>query len=305
MAGQINISGNDASCQLVGNDNISKDQIFTFPDKGGTLRVVLPSGEDPNDPLPIASDTVLGAVRIGRNVSIVPTTGTISTPDVNNGRIVIVQPGTDNQNFTVNQVEDATITLITPDLQRVCDIGSSTNQRISCAGLTSSASITASAGITVGGGIELNTNGTATFDSTVTTGNLSAATGTFSGNISGKAGSFSGNISASAGTFSGNVSGKAASFTGDVTAYASSDIALKKNIKPIESALDKVKQLNGITYNWTDEHMPNREAGVVAQEVQKVLPEIVTTREDGYLAIRYERLVPLLIEAIKELEQRG
>ena len=288
MAGQINISGNDASCQLVGNDNISTDQIFTFPDKGGILRVVLPSGEDPNDPLPIASDTVLGAVRIGRNVSIVPATGTISTPDVNNGRIVIVQPGTDNQNFTVNQVEDATITLITPDLQRVCDIGSSTDQRISCAGLTSSA------GITVGDGIELNTNGTATFDSTVTTGNISAATGTFSGNIS-----------ASAGSFSGNVSGAAASFTGDVTAYASSDIALKKNIKPIESALDKVKQLNGITYNWTDEHMPNREAGVVAQEVQKVLPEIVTTREDGYLAIRYERLVPLLIEAIKELEQRG
>lgn len=107
------------------------------------------------------------------------------------------------------------------------------------------------------------------------------------------------------GTLTGTLNGTSASFTGDVTAFASSDINLKKDIEPIENALSKVSQLSGVTYNWKDESKPDREAGVIAQDVQKVLPEIVAEREDGTLAVRYERLVPLLIEAIKELEARG
>ena len=82
---------------------------------------------------------------------------------------------------------------------------------------------------------------------------------------------------------------------------------MKVNIKPIENALNKVEKISGITYNWNDKaegkDQTLREAGVIAQDVLEVLPEIVTQRDNGYYAIRYERLVPLLIEAIKELKQ--
>lgn len=98
---------------------------------------------------------------------------------------------------------------------------------------------------------------------------------------------------------------------GDIIAYSSSDLRLKTDIEPITGALDKVVKLNGITYSWNeigaslfddDVAVPDREAGVIAQEVEAVLPEVVTTRDNGMLAVRYERIIPLLIEAIKELK---
>jgi hypothetical protein len=101
------------------------------------------------------------------------------------------------------------------------------------------------------------------------------------------------------------------SSSGDVIAYASSDKDLKTNVEEITDALDKVKQLTGFTYNWNDKAVElyqkdpdQREAGIFAQDVQKVQPEVVATRTDGTLAVRYEKLVPLLIEAIKELSDK-
>ena len=106
------------------------------------------------------------------------------------------------------------------------------------------------------------------------------------------------------GTAASAVSGEILA-TGDITAYYSSDERLKGAIETIPNALDKVCQLDGITFNWNDKavgkDLVSREAGVIAQQVQKVLPEIVTERDTGYLAVKYEKLVPLLIEAIKEL----
>tara|TARA_E500000318_G_scaffold112057_1_gene133744 strand:+ start:1720 stop:2676 length:957 start_codon:yes stop_codon:yes gene_type:complete len=90
----------------------------------------------------------------------------------------------------------------------------------------------------------------------------------------------------------------------DIVAYASSDKRLKDNIKPIEGALDKISQISGNTFNWNDNHevfKGKRDIGVIAQEVEKIAPEIVETRENGYKAVKYEKLVPILIEAIKEL----
>ena len=96
--------------------------------------------------------------------------------------------------------------------------------------------------------------------------------------------------------------------TGDVIAYYSSDITLKTNIVKITDALAKVKSLDGVTFNWNElakerygRDTSEREAGVIAQQVQPQLPEVVKTREDGTLAVDYEKMVPLLIEAIKEL----
>ena len=95
--------------------------------------------------------------------------------------------------------------------------------------------------------------------------------------------------------------------TGDITAFSSSDITLKKNISPIKNALEKVNLLSGNTFEWiTNEKSLNvgKDTGVIAQEVEKLgLPGLTTTREEnGIKAVRYERLIPLLIEAIKELK---
>ena len=93
---------------------------------------------------------------------------------------------------------------------------------------------------------------------------------------------------------------------GDVTAYYTSDSRLKNNVERISDALDKTCSLDGVTFNWnelaTEKDQSVKEAGVLAQQIQKVLPEAVTERTDGHLAVRYEMLVPLLIEAIKELK---
>ena len=93
----------------------------------------------------------------------------------------------------------------------------------------------------------------------------------------------------------------------DVTAYASSDKRYKDNVIRISNPNDKIKQLNGYEFDWNDKHeiyKGTHDIGVIAQEVEKVLPEIVTTRDSGYKAVKYEKIVALLIESNKELIKR-
>jgi len=92
---------------------------------------------------------------------------------------------------------------------------------------------------------------------------------------------------------------------GDVVAFYSSDKRLKDNITPIENSLEKVGKLKGYEFDWNDnqEVYEGHDVGVIAQEVEAVVPEIVETRKhDGYKAVKYEKLVPLLINAINELK---
>jgi len=98
----------------------------------------------------------------------------------------------------------------------------------------------------------------------------------------------------------------------DVVAYSTSDKRLKENIKPLDNALDKVMQISGVEFDWkkltekekeTIHGNEGHDVGVIAQEVEEVLPEVVTQRDSGYKAVKYEKIVPLLIEAIKELKQ--
>jgi hypothetical protein len=92
--------------------------------------------------------------------------------------------------------------------------------------------------------------------------------------------------------------------TGDITAFFTSDQRLKDNITPIPDALSKVLSISGNTFDWNEKsEKEGSDVGVIAQEILEVLPEAVTTRDNGYLAVRYEKLVPLLIEAIKELKE--
>jgi hypothetical protein len=93
--------------------------------------------------------------------------------------------------------------------------------------------------------------------------------------------------------------------TGDITAFYTSDQRLKNNIKLIPNALDKVISISGNTFDWNEKsNKKGTEVGVIAQEILEVLPEVVTVRDNGYLAVNYEKLVPLLIEAIKELSDK-
>jgi hypothetical protein len=93
--------------------------------------------------------------------------------------------------------------------------------------------------------------------------------------------------------------------TNDVVAFYSSDERLKENKVVLIEALNKVNQLSGYEFDWIPmvgiHENEGHDVGVIAQEVEKILPEVVTTRDNGYKAVKYEKIVPLLIEAIKEL----
>jgi len=94
--------------------------------------------------------------------------------------------------------------------------------------------------------------------------------------------------------------------TGDVVAYATSDERLKDNIQLISNPIEKVNQLRGVEFDWKD-GMPKagqHDYGVIAQDVIKVLPELVNQRPDGYYAVEYDKIIGLLIEVVKEQEKR-
>jgi hypothetical protein len=100
--------------------------------------------------------------------------------------------------------------------------------------------------------------------------------------------------------------------TNNVTAFYSSDATLKENVQPIQNALGIVSAVGGKTFDWTDEYIAERggedgyfvrksDFGVIAQDVQTVFPAAVREREDGTLAVDYEKLVAVAFQAIAEL----
>jgi hypothetical protein len=95
----------------------------------------------------------------------------------------------------------------------------------------------------------------------------------------------------------------------DIVAFSTSDKRLKENITPIANALEKVRSLTGVEFDWKEETKSvhgyeGHDVGVIAQDVQAVLPEAVRTNDTGYLSVRYEKMIALLIEANKELANR-
>lgn len=96
--------------------------------------------------------------------------------------------------------------------------------------------------------------------------------------------------------------------SGDIVAYYSSDLNIKENIKPIDNALDKLSKIKGVTFNWNDQYQDifkiKNDVGVIAQDVEAVLPEATKTRDSGIKAVNYDKLIPLLIESVKELNNK-
>ncbi len=95
---------------------------------------------------------------------------------------------------------------------------------------------------------------------------------------------------------------------GEVISSTSSDRNLKDNIQNIESPIDKLKQLNGVTWDWNKLATPTQQTlpsvGVIAQDVEKVLPQLVTTGDSGFKSVDYPKLVALLIESIKDQQKQ-
>jgi hypothetical protein len=96
-------------------------------------------------------------------------------------------------------------------------------------------------------------------------------------------------------------------FRGDVEAFTSSDKRFKDNILNIQNPLDKISKIGGYTYEWndkSDKETGKKDIGVIAQEIEKVLPELVQNRENGYKAVKYDKIVALLVEGIKEQDKK-
>jgi trimeric autotransporter adhesin len=112
-----------------------------------------------------------------------------------------------------------------------------------------------------------------------------------------------GDIAAQGGTL------RAASAVVSTTISACSDIRFKKDILPLTSALANVMKLQGVTYYWKVKEFPDRyfndrkQIGIIAQEIEKVYPELVQTDKDGYKSVDYSKLTPILLEAIKDQQK--
>ena len=159
-----------------------------------------------------------------------------------------------------------------------------------------------------GGVVDINDNvdisGTLDVDGDVTLGNATSDATTVSGTLAVQSTTNSTSKTTGALTVSGGVGiNDDLHVGGDITAFSSSDINLKENINIIPNALDKVNAISGNTFTWKSGK--GDDTGVIAQEIEALgLPGVTETREDGTKAVRYEKLVPVLIQAIKELSAK-
>jgi hypothetical protein len=123
-------------------------------------------------------------------------------------------------------------------------------------------------------------------------------------NVFSEAGNFSGAVATGALTVTGAITA-----TGNITAFKSSDERLKENIINLDGSLSKVLKLRGTRFDWregNDEIHPHEgnDIGFIAQEVKEIIPEVVGEMHGGYYGVQYDKLTPILVEAIKELSKK-
>ena len=150
--------------------------------------------------------------------------------------------------------------------------------------------------------INIGTNGTTSSTTTINMGSATNGSTIIRGSLA-------------VGSVTANTTDGAIWASNNITAFASSDIRFKENIRDIPNALEKVEVIGGKLFDWTAQYiesmggehsyfMHKSDAGVIAQDVEKVIPELVRTREDGSLAVDYPKLVALAFAAIKELSDK-
>ena len=147
--------------------------------------------------------------------------------------------------------------------------------------------------------------GTLSVNALNVTESVTANTAAFTGQVSAATGSFTGQVSANTAAFTGQVSANTAVFTGQVSAKdfnSTSDVALKRNISTIDNASGVINRLRGVSFEWANNSEPGY--GVVAQELESVVPNLVTTNNDGTKSVKYNGLIGFLLESNKQLLQR-
>jgi hypothetical protein len=115
------------------------------------------------------------------------------------------------------------------------------------------------------------------------------------------------NINASSSLNGGDITGTSLTVTGDVVAFygSSSDKRLKDNIIEIKNPLSKILSIKGVEFEWNNNSKiySGKDYGLIAQDVQKIAPHLVKQREDGYLGLKYDGVIPFLVGAIKEQQK--
>ena len=173
---------------------------------------------------------------------------------------------------------------------------------------STASSSTSSGALVVGGGIGAGGN-------IYNGGNIvSSGNGSFTGTMTVSSSTASSSYTSGALTVAGGVGINGALYVNstincgnDITAWYSSDENLKTNITPIENALDKIDAIGGYMFDWNEAGLAlypdrtGRDIGVIAQKVQAQIPQLVTVRDNGYLAVNYEKLSALLMQGIVEL----
>ena len=134
---------------------------------------------------------------------------------------------------------------------------------------------------------------------------IASGTQHFQGTFSVNALNVTESVIANTAVFTGQVSANTGVFTGQVSAKdfnSTSDVALKRNISTIDNASGVINRLRGVSFEWANNSEPGY--GVVAQELESVVPNLVTTNNDGTKSVKYTALIGFLLESNKQLLQR-
>jgi hypothetical protein len=290
-------------------------QIITTDDDASYSNGSIDAGDLPNHSGGLITSGTVGASYVATlNQS---TTGNAATStkisSITNSNIVqlAATQTLTNKSIAYGQITSAPWTTNTGTVTSVTTSGT-------VSGITLTGSVTTSGALTLGGTLSLgalNTTGTsANVTGTVAIGNGGTGETTAAAikNLLNVNTSSDLEIdSLGIGTAASSVSGEIRAIN-EVTAYYGSDISLKENINPISNPLEKLMTIGGYNFDWKDKVIKDRggedgffvrknDVGILAQEIEKVIPEIVVTRKDGTKAVKYEKIIPLLIESVKEI----
>ena len=241
----------------------------------------------------------------GLNITGITTASTGFVPLTDNGAYLGTAEKSFSQLYVGNILVDGNSISITQTNGSLTIQGNGTgsvvvNDELSCTSLSSSGAI--SGGAISGSSLNVSTGNIT--GGAISGSSLNVSTGNITGGaISGSSLTISGNTTlgdnnADSVTINGNLY-----VTQDITAFFNpSDRNWKDNITPIENALSKVLAISGNTFDWNGKsNQSGKDVGVIAQEVREVLPEAVAERDDGHLSVSYLKLIPLLVESIKEM----
>lgn len=210
----------------------------------------------------------------------------------------LVQLGTTGQTLTVDLINNA-FTSVFPDDDIILDPNGT--GKVSIPDTTASTS-TLTGALVVAGGIG-NGGNLYTGGNNVTTGTMAVNSTTATTSYTTGALTVAGGVGINGALYVNSV----INCGNDITAWFSSDENLKTNVTPIENALDKIESIGGYMFDWNETGLAlypertGRDIGLIAQKVQAAQPELVIKRENGYLAVNYEKTVALLMQGISDL----